>query len=97
MSTVRSAPFGLFFRSSPFRTPDLRICTGAYTNGVLQYAHKHANEIESDMNAFSTLHKSKLREKRRNGIKHKRVALTHPSITKCQVYCNVSNVKFTNA
>lgn len=58
----------------------------AHTNGVLQYAHDHAADIERDMNAFSNAHKSKLREMRKSGIKHKRTALSRANSGICHVY-----------
>lgn len=66
----------------------------AYTNGCLQYAAENAALIEQDMNAFSTQHKTKLRELKRKGITHKRSSLTSTNPVKCHVHSRTSKIAF---
>ena len=66
----------------------------AFKNGVLEYAHKHAVEIESDMNGFAAVHKSKLKELKREGITHKRTTLSKTNGIKCHVYKHSTLVTF---
>jgi len=67
----------------------------AYINGVLEYAHTHAKDIEEDMNSFAASHKMKLKNLKARGIIHKRTALTKTNATKCHVYHTPSTIKFS--
>ena len=58
----------------------------AWTHGVLQYARQHASLIECDMNAFSSAHRSELRDCRRQGRKRKRCSLSARGRSVCRIY-----------
>ena len=67
----------------------------AEVHGVLDYAMHNAKKIEQHMNSFAQSHKATLREKRRNGIIHKRRALTSTHRSLCHVYRKNNTVSFT--
>lgn len=66
----------------------------AYMNGVLQYAEDHAEQIECDMNAASSLHKAERRRHKEKGTVVKRRELSRAPECKCHVYEVDTHVSF---
>ena len=78
----------------PTTVGQLNFLHWAHTNGVLQYAQTHADEIEKDMNASTSAHKQDRKRKMERGLPHKRHELSKAPSSKCSVYKVDSKVSF---
>lgn len=66
----------------------------AHTNGVLAYANENSNDIETDMNAASAMHKAERRLQKAHGLPHRRRELSRAPKSKCSIYQMDTNVTF---
>ena len=69
----------------------------ACVNGVLDYAHAHAHEIENDMNTATAQNKLERKHQRARGVLHKRKELSAAPLSKCHVYNVTTRVSFVES
>ena len=65
-----------------------------HENGIWDWAAANAHALENDMNRSSSLHRQKRKEKRVQGIRHKRQSLSTPCPFSCVVHLERSAVDF---
>lgn len=65
-----------------------------HENGIWDWANSNASVLENDMNRSSSLHRQQRRDKKVQGIQHKRQALSVPCPFSCVVHSERSAVDF---
>ena len=65
-----------------------------HENGIWDWANANARALEEDMNCSSSLHRQQRKEKKVNGIRHKRQALSTACPFSCVVHSERSAVDF---